>query len=171
MLVRHDSTDYLNDNDLPGTYTYTSAYNIGAWEEGCFVGGCFLELSPGYDVPWGTMLCHYDDMGITQYCGIAVGGTVTVSNVGEPSEGIMKIEYDLISGNGCRIVGNWEGSLIGKIVNLSGIDDIESDDWAARGMTGRIEAPEDAVVYNLAGNICGTENLQPGVYVVYHRGR
>lgn len=172
MLVRNNSTDFIKD--LPGTYTYTSAYNIGSWEDGTYVGGCFLQLSPGYDVPYGTMVCAYDDLGITQYCGIAVGGTITVSNVGTPSDGNIKIEYNLISGNGCHIVGSWEGNMIGKIQDydgVSGIHEIESGDIPARGLTGRIEAPEGAEVYTFSGIKSGTENLCPGIYIVRSKGR
>lgn len=171
MLVRDNSTDYIKD--LPGTYTYTSAYNIGSWEDGCYVGGCFLELSPGYDVPYGTMVCNYDDSGLTRYCGIAVGGTINIENVGTPADGNIKIEYDLISGNGCRIVGKWEGNIIGKIQNLGevGISEIESEEAAVRGLQGRIEAPEGARVYTLSGTVSEKENLTPGIYIVITDGK
>lgn len=169
MLVRYNSTDYIND--LPGTYTYTPTLNIGSWEDGCYLGGCFLQLSPGYDVPFGTIVNVFDDLGLTLYCGIAVDGTITITNIGTPSDGNMKIEYDLISGNGCHMVGSWEGNTIGKYQDLGSVDGIESDDVVVNGFKGYIEAPEDAQVYTVSGIRTGKENLAPGIYIVNVKGK
>lgn len=151
---------------LPGTYT--CARNSSEWVHGRFVGGEYYDLGMGFKIPLGSYAAVYDEIGVQKFCSIAVGGTVTVSAVGAPSDGNMKFDFDLVAGNGTRLTGSWEGNVAEK-VSMAGIEEISIGE-VVKGMEGRIEAPEGAEVYTLSGIRTGKENLRPGLYIVYFKG-
>lgn len=153
---------------LPGTYT--CARNSSEWVHGKYVGGQYYDLGMGYKIPLGSYAAIYDEIGLQKFCSLAVGGTVTVSSIGTPSEGNMKFDFDLTASNGTRLTGSWEGNVTEKVTVTSGIDEINIDE-AVKGLEGRIEAPEGAEVYTLSGTRTGKENLRPGFYIVLFKGK
>ena len=81
----------------------------------------------------------------------------------------MKIDLNLIGGNGARLVGNWQGNFK-ECILTAGVDNAVVD-GEVRGLQGRIEAPEGATVYTISGVRTGTENLAPGIYIVSFNGK
>lgn len=165
MLIYQNGEGDLNA--LPGTYT--CARNSSEWVHGRFAGGQYYDLGMGFTVPLGSYAAIYDEIGAQKFCSLAVGGTVTVSAVGAPSDGNMKFDFDLIAGNGTKLTGSWEGNVAEKVTVVAGVDEISIDE-VVKGMEGRIEAPEGAEVYTLSGIRTGKENLRPGLYIVHFKG-
>lgn len=109
---------------------------------------------------------------MVEACGLAVGGTITATSIGMPGDGNMRFDFDLIANNGTKMLGSWEGNVIGKIdgIEFIGIDEIRLEEEIVIGMEGHIVAPEGTEIYTISGTRTGKENLRPGIYIVRFKG-
>lgn len=159
--------------DLPGEYEFIDYMDSKNWSNGHFLGGYLYKLSADFVIPFGTYCAVYNDGGAIEACGLSNGGTITVTSTGEANDGNLKFDFDLVAKNGTKMIGSWEGNVIGLIMGLetTGVEEIVDDNVVISGNVGSISAPADAKVFTTSGVAVGKENLNAGIYIVNHNGK
>lgn len=159
--------------DLPGEYEFVDYLDHSSWANDHFLGGYLYKISSDFVIPFGTYCAVYNDGGGIEACGLSIGGTITVTSTGNGNDGNLKFDFDLVAKNGVKMLGSWEGNVIGLITGLetTGIDEIVNDNVVISGNEGYISAPADAKVFTTSGMVVGKENLSAGIYIVNHNGK
>lgn len=148
---------------LVGTFSHCDTFTD--YQPGTYAEGFWYNLY-GWYVAMGTELSIYDEMAEVDRVGLAVDGTITGTKV---SDGIYHFDFDLVTPEGDKMTGSWEGCMKDYVEDYAP-NSVDETSLGAKGTVkadcGFIDAPEGARVFNTAGIETGTRDLAPGVYIV-----
>lgn len=159
----------MNLDDLVGTFTPNDVDANGP-VPGTFGQGVWYNVIPGMYAGIYTALTQYDETGSIMRVGLAKNGTITGSKVGDD----YKIVFDLTSAEGHKITAEYVGDLKAAVADFTdpgAVDRIEDEQPLISGGVGHINAPADALIYNLSGHRVASDNLPAGFYIVSHNGK
>lgn len=158
----------MNIDMLAGTFTPNDVMTVGPMP-GTFGQGLWYDFYGNY-VAILTSLCEYDENGEVTNVALATDGTIKGTRIDEST---FRLEFDLVSAEGRKITGVYEGDLKAAISDFSDPSAVKGIDNSDRisVANGNIIAPAGARVYNLSGVATGTDNLPAGIYLVKTGGR
>lgn len=160
----------MNLDDMVGSLTAVDVFEEGLIP-GHFMKGIWYDIFGGYYVAMGTAYTLYNNDGNVTEVGLAADGTITVKKEGEST---YSFDFDLVTEDGYKLIGKWEGDLADFITDFSegaSVSGIADGIKTISGGKGMINAPSDAMIYNVSGQSVGRDNLAPGVYVVKTKDR
>ncbi len=159
----------MNLDDLVQTFTPNDVFANGP-VPGTFGQGVWYDMFGGMYAAILTAVTEYDDSGNTVRVALAKEGTITGSKIGDN----YKISFDLTSAEGNKITAEYIGNLKADVADFTtsvAVDKIEYDQPMISGGKGHINAPADALIYNLSGHRVASDNLPAGFYLVHHNGK
>lgn len=158
----------MNLDDLVRTFTPNDVFAKGP-VPGTFGQGIWYDMFGMY-VAILTAVTEYDNSGNVARVALAKEGTITGSKIGDD----YKIAFDLTSAEGHKITAEWIGDLKAAVTDFStpsAVDKIGYNPQMITGGKGHINAPADALIYNLSGHRVASDNLPAGIYLVHHNGK
>lgn len=153
----------MNTDDLLGTFSPIDALEAGP-VPGHFMQGVWYDIFGGFYAAIGTALSVYDQNVNVTNVGLATDGSITVTKVGEEH----KFVFDLVTAEGYKLTGSWQGVVADFVSDFSSNSNVESiaEETGIYGGRGHVTAPAGAEVWSISGTLMDASSLEAGTYIV-----